>query len=180
MFCRQLRDWNIANVFVIFSHLKKKNYLVSRNLPGTRLSDFCRLPRSAVNYVKINGLYFNFPQFLKKEKRRSDTFVFNLTKIIPLFPLSYTRSESQLLIVFKWTLYELCIAYCVMISTNQISYFKCNAVFWKWWKSFCCYFIVSPRACCLRSKGKNFRNNFSHIKVTIWLANIISTEHDQQ
>ena len=49
----------------------------------------------------------------------------NLIKVRPLFTLSHRGSDnSPLLIVFKWTLYILCMNDVVMISTNQIAYFK--------------------------------------------------------
>ena len=70
--------------------------------------------------------------------------------------------------------------YWVMISTNQTAYFKHSALFWRRWMPLCCYVFVSLRACSLlRSKGKNFGNTFNCVKVTIWLVNLISTEHDQ-
>ena len=91
----------------------------------------------------------------------------NLTKVRPLFTLSHRGSDnSQLQIMFKWTLYELCFriyyvmisinqiavqytyfvrwhnclayfqSHCVMILTNQKAYFKCSALFLKMTKSF--------------------------------------------
>ena len=61
----------------------------------------------------------------------------NLTKVNPLCTLSHRGSDnSPLQIVFKWTLYELCLCiYYVMISTNQIAYFKRSAVFLNMTKS---------------------------------------------
>ena len=55
----------------------------------------------------------------------------NLTKVRPLFTLSHRGSDnSRLQIVFMWTLYELCSCiYYVMISTNQIAYFKQCSIF---------------------------------------------------
>ena len=55
----------------------------------------------------------------------------NLTKVRPLFTLSHRGYDnSPLLIVFMWTLYELCLCiYYVMISTNQIAYLKQCSIF---------------------------------------------------
>ena len=55
----------------------------------------------------------------------------NLTKVRPLFTLLHRGSDnSPLLIVSLWTLYELCpCIYYVMISTNQIAYFKQYSIF---------------------------------------------------
>ena len=64
-------------------------------------------------------------------------YFYNLTKVRPLVTLSHRGSDnSPLLIVFKWTLYDLCLCiYCIMISTNQIAYFKRSAVVLKMTKS---------------------------------------------
>ena len=50
----------------------------------------------------------------------------NLCKVRLLLTLSHRGSDnSSLLIVFMWTSYELCLwIYYVMISTNQIAFFK--------------------------------------------------------
>ena len=94
----------------------------------------------------------------------------------PLFsqpPPHYWSCSSELCVNFV-------LVYGVIISTNQIAYLNAVRYLLRWWKSFCTYVFVSPRTCCLlRSKGQSFRNTFSRIKVTIWLVNIISTEHDQ-
>ena len=60
-----------------------------------------------------------------------------------------------------------------MISTNQMTYFKRSAIFFKMTEVglIFCYVFMSPRACSLlRSNGQSFRNTFSRIKVTIWIA----------
>ena len=65
-------------------------------------------------------------------------------KVRPLFTLSHRGSDNSLLLmVFKWTLYEL---YWVMISTNQIAYLNAMQYFWRW---------------------QNRKPIFSRIKVTI-------------
>ena len=78
---------------------------------------FCQLPNLTGRFTSISSC--------------------NLTKVRPLFTLSHRGSDnSPLLIVFKWTLYELCLCiYYIMISTNQITYFKRSAVFVKMTKS---------------------------------------------
>ena len=97
---------------------------------------------------------------------------FNLTKVRPLFTLWHRGSDNYpLLIVFKWTLYELSLClYNVMISTNQIPYSfsllsvalhhdfnqSLNAVYYFWrWRNRLAYFQ-------------------SH-KSNDWLVNIIRT-----
>ena len=55
---------------------------------------------------------------------------------------------------------ELCI--CIMRHDFDQSdaCFKWNAIFWRWWKLFCCYVFMSSRACSvLRSKGQNCWNS---------------------
>ena len=61
---------------------------------------------------------------LKKPDLPVDYIFLNLTKVRPLFTLLHRGSDnSPLLIVFKWTLYELCLCiYYIMISTNQVAY----------------------------------------------------------
>ena len=66
--------------------------------------------------------------------------IYNLTKVRPLFTLSHRGSDNSPLMNFVF-------AYCAMISTNQIVYFKHSAVFLK--------------------VTKVITTTLSHIKVTI-------------
>ena len=72
--------------------------------------------------------------------------IFNLTKVRPSFTLLH-RGSSELCINFAFV-------YCVMISTNQLEYFKRSAFFWRWWKLFCCYI---GHVVLLRSRGQNVK-----------------------
>ena len=89
-------------------------------------------------------------------------------------------NNSPLQMVFKWTLYGLCICILRHDFDHLDSVFYIVQYFSWGWKRFCCYVLVSLRACSLhRSRVQTFRNIFSRIEVTIWLVNIINTEHDQ-
>ena len=105
----------------------------------------------------------------------------NLTKVRPLLSLSQGWfNNSPLQMVFKWTLYGLCICILRHDFDHLDSVFYIVQYFSWGWKKFCCYVLVSLRACSLhRSRVQTFRNIFSRIEVTIWLVNIINTEHDQ-
>ena len=111
----------------------------------------------------------------------------NLTKVRPLFTLSHRGSDnSPLLIVFKWTLYELCLCiYYIMILTNQIPYFKRSAVFLKMTKSFSLLSIIlhhdfdQSNAVHYFWRWQNCLAYFQLHKSNDWLVSITSTEHDQ-
>ena len=86
--------------------------------------------------VHGGSLFLNFvgnpyPRFFVTTNVLQSTELTNLTKVRHLFTLSHRGSDnSPLLIVFMWTLYELCLCiYYVMISTNQIAYFKQCSIF---------------------------------------------------
>ena len=66
----------------------------------------------------------------------------------------------------------------VMISTNLISYFKREAVFWRWCKLSCSPLYHLMHAVCSDQKAKSSKIPSSRIEITIWLVNIFSTEHD--
>ena len=77
------------------------------------------------------------------------------------------------------TLYDLCI--CI----SHHDFYQSESVFLMQCSIFedeenCCVVKFSCHLCSLlRSKGQSFRNTFSCIKVTIWLVNIINTEHNK-
>ena len=73
--------------------------------------------------------------------------------------------------------FELCmnfvLAYCVINfnQSNSVSQIKC-CIFRRWWKWFCCYVFVSPRACSLlRSKIKT--SEISSIALKSWFQGVL-------
>ena len=79
--------------------------------------------------------------------------------------------NSPLLILFKWTLYELC------ISILRQDFHKSDSIV----QTQCTKVVLLFRfrfISCVYSDQKT--KTFSRLKVTIWLVNIISTEHDQE
>ena len=92
----------------------------------------------------------------------------NLCKVRLLLTLSHRGSDnSPLLVVFKWTLYELCI--CIfrrdLDHSDSVFYTYCSVSEDDESRVF--YVFVSPLACSLlRSKVQSFRNSFSYMKIT--------------
>ena len=80
----------------------------------------------------------------------------NLAKGRHVCTLLHRGSDnSPLLILFKWTLYELCCLHAAS-GFRPIRQHILNALqyFLRWWKSFCWYLFMSPHFSLLRSKGQ--------------------------
>ena len=107
-------------------HFKKSTSKSRRKISINQLQEWKLLPAPRMFLYKFEVLFFCHILW-QYEYMFAITYIWpspNLTKPRSLFTLSHRGSDnSPLLIVFKWTLYEL---RCIMILTNQIAYFKCN------------------------------------------------------
>ena len=115
-------DWNVAFLEVMDTRTCTWKYIQSemhRRMLFTDRNTQC----SRITHTKL---------------WRENTWIAIWLKTRRLFTLSHTGSDnSSLLIVFKWTFYELCLCiYYIMISTNQVAYFERNTVFLKMTTSF--------------------------------------------
>ena len=97
---------------------------------------------------------------------------FYISTIWPLFTLSHRGSDYfPLQIMFKWTLFELCLCiYYVMISTNQIAYFKPSAVFLKMTKSFSLLSVALHHDFDQSDSIRYFKRSALFLKMTKWFS----------